>query len=121
MGFRLRFSQQNQSIEQYSGDHQRGPRSHEFPEASVLKWKSHDRRVVAVVLLVRRLNATGFFRRLRLNANFRKMEVAGTNLGKLERPNPVLPHWESWFIYGKSSPFMAELFRFVNYYGLYPE
>ena len=30
----------------------------------------------------------------------------------------VLPHWKSWFIYWESSPFMAELFRLVNYCNL---
>ena len=30
----------------------------------------------------------------------------------------VLPHWKSWFISGKSSPFMAARFRLVNYYNL---
>ena len=44
----------------------------------MLKWKSHDRRVVAVVLLVR-LPATGFFAGV-FNANFRKMEVPSGKL-----------------------------------------
>ena len=29
-------------------------------------------------------------------------------------------HWEPWFIWGESSPFMAELFRLVKYVLIYP-
>ena len=39
-------------------------------------------------------------------------------LGKFDHDLTVLPHWKSWLICGKSSPFMAELFRLVNYYNL---
>ena len=39
-------------------------------------------------------------------------------LGKFDHELTVLPHWKSWLICGKSSPFMAELFRLVNYYNL---
>lgn len=41
----------------------------------------------------------------------------GMTLGELSRPNPV--HLESWLIdIGKSSPCMAEVFRFANYCNL---
>ena len=30
----------------------------------------------------------------------------------------VLPHWNQWFLIGKSSPFMAQLFRLEKYYNL---
>ena len=33
----------------------------------------------------------------------------------------VLPHWNHGLYYGESSPFMAELFRLVKYYVIYPD
>ena len=41
-----------------------------------------------------------------------------TCLGKFDHDLTVLPHWKSWFILGKSSPFMAASFRLVKYYNL---
>ena len=41
-------------------------------------------------------------------------------MGKLCCDLTVFPHWKSWFIYGKLSPFMAARFRLVKYYN-YPD
>ena len=70
----------------------------------MLKWKSHDRRVVAVVLLVR-LPATGFFAGV-FNANFRKMEVPS---GKL-----TFCYGKSQFFMGKSTISMAIFNSYVS-------
>ena len=45
--------------------------------------------------------------------------ISTMGLGKLHHDLTVLPHWKSWFILGKSSPFMAASFRLVNYYNLH--
>ena len=49
----------------------------------------------------------------------RVSKIGNVNLAKLYRPHVILPNPSlSWFILGKSSPFMAELFRLVKYYNL---
>ena len=39
-------------------------------------------------------------------------------LGKFDHDLTAIEPWESWLGFGKSSPFMAELFRLVKYYNL---
>ena len=41
-----------------------------------------------------------------------------TELGKFHHDLTVLPHWNHGLDKGKSSPFMALLFRLVKYYNL---